>query len=369
MYNIGIDGHMIGDHSGGNESYYTNILRNMDSPENCRLFLFLRPGVKAFPYEEKFEIIRFRSKNAFVRNFIELPYLCKKLGLDLLHVQYFIPFWRPCKVVCLIHDICFEHFKDIFTRKEYYRQKILIPYAATRSEIVFTVSNHAKRDIQEHYGLSDEKVCVTYNAVNSSFRRLDECELNIEELKRKYEINESRYILSVCNLQPRKNIVRLINAFINMKEIYGGNEQLVIVGKKAWMFNDILKVAIQESKDIIFTDYVSDDDLVRLYNGAACFVYPSFFEGFGIPPLEAMACGTPVAVSAATALPEVVADAGVYFDPYSEDDIRDAIHRILKDDELCRRLENAGYQQVTKFSWKESARIITDTYLRLLERE
>lgn len=367
MYNVGIDGHMIGDHSGGNESYYVNILENMDSQPECRLFLFLKEDVDSAPYEGKFEIVRFKSRHAFVRNFFEIPILCRKLKLDLLHTQYFIPCWRPCKVVCVIHDICFEHFKNIFTKREYYRQKILIPYAAKYSERIFTVSEHAKKDIMQHYGLADEKVVVTYNAVNGMFKRLDQNELNIEALKRKFGIGQSRYILSVCNLQPRKNLVRLINAFLDMKRKYGGDEQLVIVGKKAWMFNDVLKAALQGSKDIVFTDYVSSGDLVRLYNGAACFVYPSIFEGFGIPPLEAMACGVPVAVSDATSLPEVVADAGIYFNPYSEEAMRDTMYKILKDDKLCKHLERAGYQQVKKFGWKKSAKIVTDTYLRLLQ--
>ena len=187
--------------------------------------------------------------------------------------------------------------------------------------------------------------------------------MDLPGLRTKFGISADRYLLSVCNLQPRKNLVRLIKAFISMKQEQGGAEQLVIVGKKAWMYNDIISEAMQDSKDIIFTDYVSNDDLIRLYNGAHCFVYPSFFEGFGIPPLEAMACGTPVAVSNATSLPEVVGDAGIYFDPFSVEEIKGGLKKILRDDGLRAKLINKGYERINKYNWEESADIVAKSYV------
>ena len=137
---IGIDGHMLGDHSGGNESFYYNVLKCMNVNENDIVYLFVKDGVDIADFENKFTIVRFKSTNALIRNFIELPLLCKKYDLDLLHTQYFIPLHRPCDVVCTIHDICFEHYKNIFTKKEYIRQKLLIPYAAKKSKLVFIKS-------------------------------------------------------------------------------------------------------------------------------------------------------------------------------------------------------------------------------------
>lgn len=361
---VGIDGHMIGDRSGGNESYYTNILQNMDfSGTDIHPILFLRKGVDDKAYKGVFEIVRFESDNAFVRNFIELPKLCKKYKLDLLHTQYFIPFSRPCPVVCTIHDICFEHFKDIFTKKEYFRQKLLIPYAAKHAKYIFTVSTHAKNDIVSHYHVSQDKVIVTYNAVNKNFRKLTDKELQEEELRSKFHIGNSVYVLTVGNLQPRKNLPKLIRAFVAYKKKHPDDIKLVIVGKKAWMFSDILKEACQNNRDIIFTDYVTNTDLIRLYNAARCFVYPSFFEGFGIPPLEAMACGTPVAVSNKTSLPEVVGDAGLYFDPFKENEIEECIESMI-DRKKDENLEKIMKEQVLKFSWKESVCKIMEIYSR-----
>ena len=360
---IGIDGHMLGDHSGGNESYYKNILQNMIIPGNIQAYLFLQNNVDEKPYADKFKIVRLKSKNSFMRLFFEIPFLARKLKLDVLHMQYFIPFLCPCKIVCTIHDISFEHFSNIFTKKEYLRQKLLIPYAAKHSKAIFTVSENAKKDIIEHYLVPENKIIVTYNAVNDNFKKLSDSELNESQLREQFQIGNQEYILSVCNLQPRKNLVRLIKAYKKMKKEYNTSEKLVIVGKKAWMFNDILQEALDNNEDIIFTDYVSERDLVRLYNAARCFVYPSFYEGFGIPPLEAMACGTPVAVANATSLPEVVGDAGIYFDPYEEESIEQALYELICMEESRRRLYlHRGAEQVKKFSWSMSASKIVDVY-------
>lgn len=368
MINVGIDGHMLGDHSGGNESYYRNILNTISVPDNLKIYLFVRPGVNVDEYKDKFQIVYFKQKKALMRNFWELNHLCKKYNLKLLHTQYFIPFIRHCKVVCTIHDICFEHFKDIFTKNEYYRQKILVPYAAKHSEYVFTVSKHAKNDIVNYYRIPEDKIVITYNAVNSSFRKISDIELAEDTLRNKYQIGQGKYILSVSNLQPRKNLVRLIRAFVSMKKDRNSGEKLVIVGKKAWMFNDIIQTALEGSTDIIFTDYVNDNDLIRLYNAASCFVYPSYFEGFGIPPLEAMACGTPVAVANTTSLPEVVGDAGIYFDPFSEEEIKASMIKMLAENYVTNDLQIKMEAQVKRFSWKKSADLVIDTYKKCLTK-
>lgn len=368
MYRVGIDGHMIGDHSGGNESYYSNVLKNMDfTNTDIEPILFLKDGVDAEPYENVFRIVRFKANSSFERNFIELPKLCKKYNLDLLHTQYFIPFYRPCPVVCTIHDICFEHFKDIFTKKEYFRQKILIPYAARHSKVVFTVSNHAKNDITKTYSLLDVKVYVTYNAVSSKFHKLVGEELNEDELRVKFQIGNEPYLLCVGNLQPRKNLPRLIRAYKKYIEKTNIKSRLVIVGKKAWMYDDVLKSSIDGTNNVILTDYVSEHDLIRLYSAAHAFIYPSYFEGFGIPPLEALACETPVAVANTTSLPEVVGNAGCYFDPFDEEDIVRAIETIMTDEVVRSEIIGNASKRVSAFSWRKSAETIVEAYLSVIK--
>lgn len=366
---IGIDGHMIGDHSGGNESYYSNILKKISVGKDDTFYLFVKKSADVSLFEGKFKIVRFESESAFKRHFVELPRLCLKYHLDILHTQYFVPFYRPCPTVCTIHDICFEHYKNIFTKKEYMRQKILIPYAAKHSKVIFTVSENAKNDISERYKIDKNKIVVTYNAVSDSFRRLSPNDLNEIELRKKFGIGGAPYILSVGNLQPRKNLPRLIQAFVQFKrETRDCVTKLVIVGKKAWMYSEIINAVNEMPNDIILTDYVSETDLIRLYNAATCFVYPSFFEGFGIPPLEAMACGTPVAVANATSLPEVVGKSGLYFDPFNVEDIKNTIIDLMTDKKLRGELAEKGYQQKEQFSWQESADKWTEAYSRIVNK-
>lgn len=360
--NIAIDGHMIGDRSGGNESYYKNVLRFITPSPQDNLYLFLRNGVDGSEYSKNFHVVYYQSKDALMRNFYELDKLCRKYKIDVLHAQYFIPFIRSCKVVCTIFDICFEHYSNIFTRREYIRQKLLIRYAAKHADKIITCSRYSKHDIVRQYKVNPENVIVAYCAVNNHFKKLSPKELDELELRNKFHIGKEKYILSVGNLQPRKNLPNLIKAYSKWKENSKSDAKLVIVGKKAWMFNDVLQVAGFDPDNIILTDYVSETDLVRLYNAATCFIYPSFFEGFGIPPLESMTCGTPVAVANKTSLPEVVGNAGLYFDPYNVTEIEGAINKLMQDEDLRLSLINKGYVQKEKFSWEKSADIIYRTY-------
>lgn len=364
---VGIDAHMLGDHSGGNETYYKNILENMVPTDDLEIYVFVKKCADVSKLNKKFKIVYFGEHGASYRNLIELPMLCVKYKLDLLHVQYFIPFIRPCKVVVTIHDICFEHYKDIFTKREYIRQKLLIPYAAKKSVKIITDSFFSKNDIASEYKLQDEKIIVTHCAAGKEFRELPDENIDRERLRTEFGI-EGDYILTVCNLQPRKNLGRLIKAFSLLKEEYNDSIQLVIVGKKAWMYESIFEAVPKSIKnDIVFSGYVSSDELVQLYNAAKCFVYPSFFEGFGLPVLEAMACGTPVIVSNKTSLPEVVGNNGKYFDPLSEVDIKNSLIECLTEAE-CKAIEKENKSKwVASFNWRNSAEILTSAYLSILD--
>lgn len=357
---------MLGDRSGGNETFYSGILENMQVPNDLEIYLFVSQPANVETLKDKFKVVYFKSSNAFIRNFIELPLLCLKYKLSVLHTQYFIPFFRFCPVVCTIHDICFEHFKDIFTTKEYVRQKILIPYAARHSRAIYTVSEFSRKDICERYKIPKERVFVVYNSPKKIFRKLSANDLKLEELKQKFGISNN-FVLSVGNLQPRKNLARLIKAFCSLKDCGKiGKCQLVIVGKKAWLFNDIIQAATTNKNDVIFTDYVTEDELVRLYNVADYFVYPSFFEGFGLPPVEAMACGTAVAVSNQSALPEVVGNAGSFFDPFNEKDIEKKIYQLYSDINLRAQLVNEGFKQIKEYNWTQSATEVLQVYKKIL---
>ncbi len=354
---IGIDAHMLGDKSGGNESFYAGILSSMNTNDGNEYILFVRSGVDIAKYIGKFQVVFFKSRNAAIRNFVELSYLCVKYKLDVLHTQYYLPFIRPCKTVCTIHDISYEHYKDIFNKSEYFRNKLLIPYAACRADKVITVSNFCKKDISTTYRIPENKIEVIYNAVDPEFRVLTDEERQCANVRDTYGIGDEQYLLCVGNLQPRKNIPRLIRAFELYKKKTGANTKLVIVGKKAWLYKEILEEASND-KDIVLTGYVPKCDLVDLLNEAKGFVYPSYFEGFGIPPLEALSCGTPVAVSDIDVMREVLGDVVIYFDPYDEKDIASALKRLITEDKISQ------IKRIDIHTWGQSAEQLKKVYMK-----
>lgn len=215
-----------------------------------------------------------------------------------------------------------------------------------------------------------KKIVVTHLAASKEFRVLNNNEYieKKEYLSKKFQITD-KYILSVGNLQPRKNIKRLISVFIKLKKtnvdfVY----KLVLVGKKAWMYDEIFET-VRKNKlesDVILTDYVTNEELVYLYNCCELFVYPSFFEGFGLPPLEAMACGAAVVTSNVTSIPEVVGKDAPMFNPFDEDDMYKKIKDILDTDEYRLKLKEYGVSRSKQFSWSKMAKETLEVYKSLL---
>lgn len=363
---IGIDGHVLGDKSGGNETYYRNLIENLDKDLQKEIILFVNKEADISALDFRGKVVRFKSHNAFVRNFIEMPYLAWKYKLKCLHMQYFIPFVRPCPVVATIHDISFEHFDDIFTKKEMFIQKKLIPYAARKSKKVLTVSEFSKKDICECYGCDPDKVVVTYNGKSSAFKKFELSEEQRNTLREKFGLPEE-YILYVGNIQPRKNLKRLLQAYVKYAVQDKNAKPLVIVGKKAWMYDSIFEEIKQNHLEdrVYFTGYVEEVDLVRLYNDALFFIYPSIFEGFGLPVLEAMACGTPVITSDITSIPEVAGDACYMVNPFEVDEIYKALELFAGNDELRQEYGRKGLEQAGKFDWKITAKQTEKVYKEL----
>lgn len=353
---IGIDAHMLGDGSGGNESFFSGLLGAFEPDQKNEYYLFLKQGVDDSPYRDKFKIVRFKSQNALIRNFYELTKLSIDYKLDVLQTQYYIPFVRPCKTIVVIHDICFERFNNIFRKGEYIRNKLLIPYAARHADRIITVSEFSKKEISEVYRIPLDKIDVVYNAVDKAFRRLEDFERE-PSVRIKFDIGNSPYLICVGNLQPRKNIPRLIEAYNRYTcETESNPVKLVVVGKKAWLYDETFKAAA-DNPNIIMTGYVEREDLVKLLNESKGLIYPSIYEGFGIPPLEAYACGVPIAVSDIPVMREVVDGHTIYFDPYNVNSIYEAIKKIADD-----RAPETQYESLSRFSWKKSAKKLQEIY-------
>ena len=363
---IGIDGHVLGDRSGGNETYYRNLIMNLSPEIQKETILFVKSMEDVQGLSFQGQVVCYKSKKAAVRNFIELPYLAWKYKLKCLHMQYFIPFVCPCPIVVTIHDISFEHFSDIFTKKEMLLQRNLIPYAARKSKKILTVSEFSKDDICEKYQVSPEKVVVTYNGKSEKFNKEPLTDQERAVLRERYSLPE-KYILYVGNIQPRKNLKRLLHAYFKYADKAANSLPLVIVGKKAWMYDEVFAEIEQRQWEgrVFFTDYVDADDLPQIYKEAEFFVYPSIFEGFGLPVLEAMACGTPVITSNITSIPEVAGDACYLVDPFSEEEICNALETFASNEEMRKACMVKGYKQAEKFNWKITAQETEKVYRQL----
>lgn len=300
-------------------------------------------------YDEKIEVIPFNAKIYGIKEQLSFPRRkLKKLGIDLLHVPHYnVPLFYRGKIITTIHDLTHLYFPEFLPNKfARIYANFMLKKAAKKSDKILTVSEFVKGEIVKHFNVSPEKVQVTYNSCNKGFRVKEKNEFAY--LYKKYNIDENKKILLyVGNLKPHKNLETLISAykFIDNPE----NVVLLLVGKA--FGETALETMIDSAKkgSVVATGAVSQDELVDLYNLADLFVFPSLSEGFGIPPLEAMACGTPVVCSNATSIPEVVGDAAILFDPKNEQEIATAINRVLSNETLATELINKGFERIKLF--------------------
>lgn len=287
-----------------------------------------------------------------------LPCRIKNLRIDVFHEPTFIaPFFKQCPTVITVHDVAYKLLPDCFTFRNRLYLEQLMQRSIDTSDMVIAISENTKKDIMLNYKIKEEKIKVVYGAADEAFHPLTESrEEKSAQIKAKYGITDN-FILTVSLISPRKNMVNLIRAFKKLKQKDKINYQLVIVGKKGWLFKEVFEEAAASGyeKDIIFCDFVPRDDLVMLYNATDVFVYPSLYEGFGLPLVEAMACDCPVVASNLSSIPEVCFGAALLINPHDPVEIADAIFRILTDSPLRKALVEKGRRRVGMFSWKRAA--------------
>lgn len=359
---IAIDAHSVGTGLGGNESYATNLveaLAEIDNVNRYTLYVTRREAVERFSNRwPNFSVRATLPHTPLIRIPLTLSAELRRNPVDVLHVQFTAPPFSPCPVVVSIHDLSFEHLPKTFKWRSRKQLRITVRRSAREAAQVIALSEYARRDIIDTYRVSPEKVSVIPLAAPAHFRPVND-EQELQRVRQTYGI-EGDYILSVGAIQPRKNLSRLVAAYSRLRRANpeGKLPQLVLVGKCAWLYDETLR-AIKElevSNSVVLTGYVPEVDLPALYSGALCFVYPSYFEGFGLPPLEAMKCGAPVIVGDKTSLPEVVGDAGMLVDPFNVDDIAAAIERVISDSDFRARLSVKGLERARLFDWRETAR-------------
>jgi len=354
---IGIDCHTVGSRIGGNETYTVNLvqaLARIDQENEYRLYVTKRaPEVDALAVGRNFTITRLVPHTPAIRIPVSFPLELWRHPVDVLHFQYIAPPWGRTPVVNMVHDLAHFEFPEFFPATEVWRQRILLPRAIRTAARVLTVSEYCRRAIIERFGVPDDRVVVTYSGVSEDFRRPSA--ESVAAVLREHGLTQP-YLLYVGNIQPRKNLRGLLEAFARVKSA-GLPHRLVVVGRAAWGYADVFTRATELGLDsVVFTSYVPRAHLPALYSGAAALVYPSFFEGFGAPPVEAMACGTPVVASARPAFPEILGDAAILVDPADPGDIARGILTVLKDHGLRDTLVARGYERASHYRWERTAR-------------
>ena len=315
-------------------------------------------------YRENEELVftcpRIPLRKTICNNLI-LSWKIKNLDFDIVHdlsqVSPFL-FSSSSKKILTIHDLTPVLFPETHGLIHAYMQKHVVPMTLKNIQIIIADSENTKRDIANYFKISDDKIKVVYIGIDEKFRP----SANARNIREKYNIGDY-FILYVGTLEPRKNIPTLIRAFY-IAQKKGVNCKLIIAGGEGWKYQGIYKAVedLKLSNSIIFLGYVPDDDLPQLYSAADLFIYPSLYEGFGLPPLEAMACGCPVISSNTSSLPEVVGEAGLMVNPYDADEIANAIYKGLNDEKLREKMIEKGLERAKTFSWKKCAEKTLEVY-------
>ena len=367
---IGIDAHAAETDGSGNCTYIRNLLKSLSEIDNQNEYVLYvtdlhYPFYQDFHSCENFKIKQLALKNPLIRIPLLLAWETLKDSLDILHVQYIAPLFHKGILVATIHDLGFLHFPDSFSKSEVLRSKTLVRLTAKRSGKIITGSHFSKNDIAESYKINPLKVEVIPLGVSTTFKPESD-PAKAQKILDKYRVQKP-YFLCVGRLNPRKNLISLVKAFAMIKKEKSIPHKLVIVGKEDFATRKIIQSikAADSSSDVLLTGYVEDRDLSSLYNGADVFVYPSLFEGVGLPVLEAMSCGVPVIASDSSSLTEIVGDAGLLVNPLDPKEIGDAIFKIISNQDLKKKYAARGISRAREYSWLSTAQQTLNIYKRL----
>lgn len=313
---------------------------------------------------------RLPMHNPWVRIYWEqclLPLEIRAQSIKLLHSPVNVqPFFLPCKGVVTVTDLSFMIFPESFKTLQRFYQRFFTHLSARRADHLIAISNSTARDLSRFFGVLNEKITVTYPGVDATYQPTRDSSV-LAEFRRRRNLPE-QFFLFVGTLEPRKNLEMLLQAYAAFLRSAKSRYKLVLGGGKGWLYRSLF-AAVEKlglRSEVIFPGFIAEDELPLWYNAADVFVYPSLYEGFGLPPLEAMACGTPVIASRTSSLPEVVGDAGLLLDPDRPDEWAEAFSRLCEDAHLRAELVARGLQQAQRFSWARMAQETVQVYRNVL---
>ena len=373
---IGLDGKVLTLRAGGIGRYAINLTRAMLAEASARrpdleFVIFTGPQTSRDVMEEfrgACEECFLGAKSSVVRSLALVPAALRRVGVDVFHGMDHVGVplvGRSGRYVATVHDVIALILPETFTRRHRLVVRTALGRVRQRADLVIVPSHAVERDVVQRLGVPDDRIVVTPEGCEARFRPTP-----CADVLARYGL-PPRYVLAVGTLEPRKNLTALLHAFARLQRRGGIDPalRLVLVGARGWLDEPIYETvrALGLDQRVHFAGFVDDDDLPAVYSGAALFVFASLYEGFGLPLLEAMACGVPVITSNVSAMPEVAGGAALLVDPRDVDDLAAAIARLLRDDALRDRLRGAGIARARQFPWAATARQTLDAYASLVQ--
>ena len=363
-----VDAHAIGRHLTGNEVYIRSLLRaftDLDRDSQFLAYVCEQEAENWLPGRVRVHRV---ARSPWVRLGWDLARRVREDCPDLLHVQYTAPLRTRVPIVVTVHDVSFLEHPEYFTRMRGFQLRHTVARTVKSAARILTVSEFSRRQILKAYDLPPEKVTVIPKAASDDFRVIGRD--RAQAAAAQTTGSEAPFVFSVGDLQPRKNLIGLIAAFTRLvTENPQLKHNLVLTGQDTWFTHKVREAARASgiASRIIFTGFVPDSALLQLYNACDCFVFPSFYEGFGLPIVEAMACGRAVACSNTSAMPEVADGAAQLFDPYCIEGMTRAMADLLLNAELRGRKERLGLQRAGLFNWNRSALATLEVYQQVVK--
>ncbi len=372
--NIGIDAYEANNPSivgiGNFAAEIIKYLSRIDRENKYTIFLPNAPYNNLPPTTHNWHYRQVPSLGLWTFIFLPLGILTNKEKIDVFFSPtHYIPRFVRLPRVVSIMDLSYLHYPYMFRPKDLFKLKNWTAYSIENAQKIITISEFSKSEIIKYYQIPEDKIVVAYPGLAKQYKNINinptaGKKNNIENIKKKYNIIND-YILFIGTLQPRKNIIRLLEAYKLASQGEAlQNFDLVIVGKKGWFYTEIFEKvrSLKLTNRVKFLDFVSSDDMPHIYSQARCFILPSLYEGFGIPVVEAMACGVPTIISNTSSLPEVGGDGSIYIEPENIDSIRNGILKALNLPASERKnIIDKGFAQIRKFSWEKSAKIVLET--------
>jgi glycosyltransferase involved in cell wall biosynthesis len=361
-----IDAHAVGSRLTGNEVYIRNLLSEFAKLDDENEFLAYISQPDAY-YQAPGRFQKsWVSANPYRRLGLDLPARLRRDRPALIHVQYTAPLGCRAPVVATIHDVSFLECPQYFRPARALQLRLTVGRTVATAACILTPSEFSRQAILEHYQIDPGIVIAIPNGVSAAFRPVNR-EAAARQIAHTFDIHDP-FVLTVGDLQPRKNHLGLLLAFESVVRARPGlRHHLVLAGQETWWSAEVHR-AVERSpvRDRVhFTGFVTDEDLIQLYGACDVFAFPSFYEGFGLPILEAMACGRAVVCSGTTAMPEVASGAALLVDPHSGGQMAQALADVLLDSRLRLRLERAGPRRARSMSWERAARLTLDAYYQV----